>query len=156
MHRAVDAIYTWVDGWDPAHRAKRARYRPLLAGQKEDRARWRSNDELRYSLRSLHQHAPWLRKIYIVTDEQVPPWLDTAHPQIEIIDHTAIFPDRRFLPTFNSCAIEAFLHRIPGLSSHYLYLNDDFFLGRALDLSDLMTAAGCTRSCMSRLRHCRP
>src|SRR6201999_944559 len=92
--------------------------------------RWRDNGELKFSLRSLHRHAPWIRRIFIVTDQQVPDWLDTAHPKIEIVDHRAIFPDHRFLPTFNSCVIEAFLHRIPGLSAHYLYFNDDVFLGR--------------------------
>ena len=34
-------------------------------------SRFRDNDELRYSLRSLEQHAPWLRHIYIVTNGQV-------------------------------------------------------------------------------------
>ena len=72
----------------------------------------------------------------------MPDWLDTAHPQIEIVDHRAIFPDRRFLPTFNSCVIETFLHRIPGLSSHYLYFNDDMFLGRPVVPEDFLTEAG--------------
>jgi hypothetical protein len=35
-----------------------------------------------------------------------------------------------FLPTFSSPAIEANLHRIAGLSEHFLYFNDDVFLGK--------------------------
>jgi len=138
----VDAVYTWVDGDDPAHRAKRARYRPATGGKDATPERWRDNGELRYSLRSLHLHAPWIRRIFIVTDGQVPAWLDTSHPQIEIVDHTQIFPDRRLLPSFNSCVIEAFLHRIPGLASHYLYLNDDVFLGQAVTQADFLTRSG--------------
>jgi hypothetical protein len=138
----IDVVYTWVDGADPAHRAKRARYRPNMVGQDDTDERWRDNNELRYSLRSLHRHAPWIRRIFIVTDGQVPPWLETAHPQIEIVDHMAIFPDRRFLPTFNSCVIEAFLHRVPGLSSRYLYFNDDFFLGQPVTPADFVTESG--------------
>ena len=138
----IDAVYTWVDGADPAHRAKRARFRPHEDARDATAERWRDNNELRYSLRSLHRYAPWIRRIFIVTDGQVPSWLDTAHPRIEIVDHTAIFPDRRFLPTFNSCVIEAFLHRIPGLAERYLYLNDDFFLGQPVAPSDFVTESG--------------
>ncbi len=138
----IDAVYTWVDGADPAHRAKRDRYRPMRGGAAATEERWRDNGELRYSLRSLHRHAPWIRRIFIVTDQQVPDWLETAHPQIEIVDHRTIFPDDRYLPTFNSCVIEAFLHRIPGLSSHYLYFNDDLFLGRPVVPGDFLTETG--------------
>ncbi len=138
----IDAVYTWVDGADPAHRAKRARYRPMRGEAEATQERWRDNGELRYSLRALQRHAPWIRRIFIVTDQQVPDWLDTAHPQIEIVDHRAIFPDDRYLPTFNSCVIEAFLHRIPGLASHYLYFNDDMFLGQPVVPEDFLNAAG--------------
>lgn len=34
-------------------------------------SRFRDNDELRFSIRSVEQFAPWLRHIYIVTNGQV-------------------------------------------------------------------------------------
>jgi hypothetical protein len=49
------------------------------------------------------------------------------------------------LPTYNSQAIEACLHRIPGLSEHYLYLNDDFLLGREVSPEDFFTPAGLAK-----------
>ncbi|MEP4593563.1 MAG: stealth conserved region 3 domain-containing protein [Ilumatobacter sp.] len=95
--------------------------------------RFRTFDELRYSLRSVRQYVPYVRKIFIVTDRQVPPWLDSGHGQIEIVDHRDIFDDLSDLPTFNSHAIESQLHHIDGLAEHYLYVNDDVFFGRLSD-----------------------
>ena len=107
----VDVVYTWVNGADPAHAAKRAACPP---GQRDihpdglDRARFRDNEELRYSLRSLESFAPWARKVIILTDEQVPVWLNLAHPKVRIADHVECIP-ARYLPSFNSQVIEAYL-----------------------------------------------
>ncbi|QRX91951.1 stealth conserved region 3 domain-containing protein [Streptomyces noursei] len=132
----IDAVYTWVDGNDPGWLARKNAVltaRGLApAAAATDSARFRNRDELRYSLRSLDMFAPWIRTIYIVTDRQVPPWLDLTHPRVRIVDHSEIFGEDGALPTFNSHAIESQLHRIPGLSEHFLYFNDDVFLGRAL------------------------
>lgn len=92
----------------------------------------------RYSLRSLEVNAPWIRHIYIVTNGQVPAWLDTSNPRVSIIPHHLIFPNRSVLPTFSSLAIEFNLHRIPNLSETFLYFNDDVFLGRPVTPWDLM------------------
>lgn len=40
----------------------------------DDSNRYRDNQELRYSLRSIYRYAPWVRRIYIVTNGQVPNW----------------------------------------------------------------------------------
>lgn len=92
----------------------------------------------RYSLRSLETNAPWIRHIYIVTNGQVPSWLDTSNPRVSIIPHDVIFANHSVLPTFSSLAIEFNLHRIPGLSETFLYFNDDVFLGRPVTPWDLM------------------
>lgn len=139
----IDAVYTWVDGADPAWGADRdealaaiGRIRREAAGA----ARFRNRDELRYSLRSIHAHAPWLRRIHIVTAGQRPAWL-VDHPRVRVVDHREILPDDA-LPTFNSHAIETALHRIPGLSEHFLYFNDDMFLARPLEPTRFFAPAG--------------
>ena len=79
-------------------------------------------------MRSLHQQAPWIRHIYIVTDQQVPPWLDRTHAKVTVVDHRELFSAAEavhFLPTFNSHVIESVIHRIPGLSEYFLSLNND-------------------------------
>lgn len=141
----IDAVYTWVDSSDPAWQAEFAReVSHGDDGQATSRSpsRFTSREELRYSLRSLTAYAGWIRRIYIVTNGQVPPWLDTSHPRIQVVRHDEIFPDPADLPTFNSHAIEACLHRIPGLSDHYLYFNDDIFLARPLRPEHFFTAGG--------------
>ena len=123
----VDLVYMWVDGNDPAWRAKRNQY--MSGGEKKttegvNDARWRDNDELRYSLRSVEKYASWVNHIYIVTDGQCPEWLDTSNPKISIVDHKDILPAEA-LPVFNSSAIESCIHRIPGLSERFILGNDD-------------------------------
>lgn len=127
----VDMVYLWVDGNDPVWQAKRN----AVIGKTEVKSavncegRYADNDELRYSLRSLEKYAPWIRKIFIVTDGQTPHWLDTSNPRVRIVDHSEIMPPQS-LPCFNSCLIEHFLCNIPGLSERFLYANDDMYFNR--------------------------
>ncbi|MFF3489704.1 stealth family protein [Streptomyces sp. NPDC002795] len=151
VHFPVDVVYTWVDGSDPQWQRRRAAavgepYHPEAANA----ARYFSRDELRYSLRSLNLYAPWIRNIFIVTDHQVPSWLNTAHPQVHVVDHREIFTDPEALPTFNSHAIESQLHHIDGLAEHFLYFNDDVFLGRPAIPQDFFLANGLSRFFPSR------
>ncbi|WP_037854438.1 stealth family protein [Streptomyces sp. NRRL S-340] len=127
----IDVVYTWVDGSDPDWVRRRAAFsdRPYHE-EAANAARYLSRDELRYSLRSLHLYAPWVRNIYLVTADQTPQWLNTDHPRIKVVSHKEIFKDPDALPTFNSHAIESQLHHIEGLSEHFLYFNDDVMLGQ--------------------------
>ncbi|HEU5128882.1 MAG TPA: stealth family protein [Glycomyces sp.] len=129
----IDAVYMWVDGEDPEWMALRDRHLGVNGDSPAHMSGpscYISRDELKYSLRSLHAFAPFIRNVYIVTAGQTPAWLDTDAPGIRVVDHAEIFADPSVLPVFNSQAIEAQLHRIPGLSDHYLVLNDDTFFGR--------------------------
>ena len=142
VNQCIDAVYTWVDGVvsGASLRAvldsERARVLPGAAGHN----RYRSNDELRHSLRSLHAYAPWVRRVYLVTNGDVPAWLNLDCPKLRVVTHREIFEDERALPTFNSHAIELNLHRIPGLAPAFLYFNDDFFLGQRTVPGDFISA----------------
>jgi hypothetical protein len=144
MDEAIDAVYTWVDGRDPAFQEQLGRLRPHTSGDSHslDGARFHDNGELRFSLRSLELFAPWIRKVHIVTNGQVPSWIDRGHPRLSLSRHEDLFADRSVLPVFNSWAIEWQLFRIPGLSRRFLYFNDDFFLGRPVVPADFMTPDG--------------
>lgn len=165
----IDAVFTWVDGNDPDFQEARRRHAgfsppaPLpqwralsdyegtidtalgAISQAQVDGRFRDMQELRYALRSVDAFAPWIDRIHIVTNGQVPIWLDTTHPRIRIVTHDQIFPDPACLPVFNSNAIELNLHRIPDLSETFLYFNDDFFLGRPVSPNDFQTADGRPR-----------
>lgn len=142
-HNIIDLVYLWVDGNDPAWRAKRNAF---IGKAKEDpsvncKGRTADNDELKYSLRSVEMHAPWVRKVFIVTDEQTPEWLDTSNSRVKIVDLKEILPPES-LPCFNSCLIEHYLYRIPDLSEHFLYANDDMFINKEVKPKYFFTAEG--------------
>lgn len=147
----IDVVYTWVDGADPAWLERKARalgdnsWVTGVNAQTANNSRFASRDELRYSMRALHCFAPWVRRIFLVTDNQVPAWLDTEHGRVTVVSHREVFGDTGRLPTFNSQAIESRLHRIPGLSEHFLYLNDDVVLGRPVTPDMFFTPGGLTR-----------
>lgn len=140
----IDVVYMWVDGSDPAWRARKAEHSGLTA-ERDDLSsgdiRFRNRDELRYSLRSLAMHAPWVRRIHVVTDRQRPEWL-VEDERLRVVDHSEIFPDPGVLPVFNSQAIESVLHRIPGLAEHFLVMNDDGFILREQQPVQYFSAAG--------------
>ena len=142
----IDAVYTWVDGSDPDWQLAKN----LALGQADESrhetaastSRYVNRDELRYSLRSLAYFAPWIRHVYLVTADQVPAWLRLDHPRLTVVSHQELFGQRGTLPTFNSHAIESQLHHIPGLAEHFLYINDDVFLGRPLVPTSFFHANG--------------
>jgi Stealth protein CR2, conserved region 2/Stealth protein CR3, conserved region 3/Stealth protein CR1, conserved region 1/Stealth protein CR4, conserved region 4 len=150
----IDVVYTWVDGSDPEWLARRAAFAGDGAYHAEaaSAARYINRDELRYSLRSLNLNAPWVRTVYLVTDDQRPDWLDDSHPRIRVVSHREIFADPGVLPTYNSFAIETQLHHIEGLSEHFLYLNDDMFLGHPLAPQTFFLANGTAKFFYSQTR----
>ncbi|WP_406496076.1 stealth family protein [Streptomyces sp. NBC_01604] len=146
----IDVVYTWVDGSDPAWQHRRGGYgEGGYHTESANAARYISRDELRYSLRALEQNAPWVRHVFLVTDRQRPVWLNDSHPRVTVVDHTEIFEDPAALPTFNSHAIESRLHHIKGLAEHFLYFNDDMFLGSPVTPGDFFLSNGMTRTFFS-------
>ena len=145
----VDIVYTWVDDADPAWRGRMTRAKRSLGREVTENAvadeRFRNFDELRYSLRSLAQFAPWVRHVWLVTDDQTPAWLDTTHPGSTVGPHREIWSDTSVLPVFNSHAIESRLHHIPGLAEQYIYLNDDMFVGQMVAASTFFSPGGIAR-----------
>ena len=82
---------------------------------------------MRYWFRGVEKFAPWVNKIHFVTCGQIPKWLNTNNPKINLVNHSDYIPEK-YLPTFNSNAIEINLHRIEELSEKFVYFNDDMFL----------------------------
>lgn len=139
----IDLVYLWVDGNDPKWQAKHDAFCGNLSRDAElnGKNRYANNDELKYSLRSIAMYAPWVRKVFIVTDNQVPAWLDTSNPKVRIVDHAEIMPAES-LPCFNSSLIEHFLYKIPGLAEHFLYANDDMYINKEVTPDDFFTREG--------------
>lgn len=136
MDFEIDALLPWVDGDDPVLNAKRSKYLTGAAESNDDIAgatRYKGIGEIKYSVASILRFAPFVRKIFIITDGQDPclgPFIEKHFPgqssKIEIIDHSVIFKGyEHALPVFNSNAIEALLWNIPQMSEHIIYSNDD-------------------------------
>lgn len=150
----IDLVYTWVDGADREWQRSKDRAKAAVDGvvfteRSDDESRFADHDELRYSLRSVEQFAPWVRHVWIVTAGQRPAWL-AENERVTVVDHREIWPDTTQLPNFNSHAIEANLHRIPGLAEHFLYLNDDFFFGRPVSPELFFRGSGVGNAFLSR------
>lgn len=134
----VDIVYTWVNMGDPNWVSL---WDTAFPDKPIDRDRYSSRDELLYSLRALCKFLPWFHKIHIVSNCSRPAWLK-ENPRINWVTHEDIFTDNLQLPTFNSHAIEACLHRIPGLSERFIYFNDDMFLAAPIYYSDFFDSFG--------------
>lgn len=142
----VDIVFSWVDGSSSEFQRRRAeRMGAYVVGDGDDHAaRFRQVDELRYALRSVHMFAPWIRTIWIATDSPAPAWLKD-HPRVRIVRSEEFFADPSVLPTHNSHAVEAQLHRIPGIAEHFLYSNDDMFFGRPVRPELFFSPSGVTK-----------
>lgn len=147
----IDAVYTWVDDSAPGYAEALAQQ----ARSEHDRNPNRTRDNLellRFSLRSLQRYAPWIRRVVLVTQRpQIPAWLEISEPSLRIVHHDEIF-EPEHLPTFNSFAIVANLHRISGLSRHFLYLSDDHLFAGPVSRSDFFWPDGAQKLYFSRRR----
>ena len=140
----IDWVFSWVNGEDPDWKQLFAQWAPEIQTDAVDKSRFETRDDLKYALRSLDEYAPWIRTVYVLTNCKPPAWLDLSIPRIKWIDHSEVF-DQDSLPTFSSHAIETVLHKIPGLSEHFVYSNDDFFLMRPTLKSDFFYGNGLAR-----------
>ena len=142
----IDAVITWVDGNDVNWQDKINPYleKKIDWSNKKETIRFQSIDEISYCVKSIIKFAPFIRNIFIVTDNQVPEGLDRLMKlsskigvNLEVIDHTVIFRDyENYLPCFNSISIISMLFRIPGLAEHFIIFNDDTFLMKAVSKND--------------------
>ena len=145
----IDAVLTWVNGNDPALRAERSKYLTSNGEDKfEDIAgndRFIQSNEIRFAVASILRFAPYIGRIFIVTNRQNPEldgfvaanFPDSKVPVI-IVDQNELFGGyEQYLPVFNSIAVETMIWRIPGLSEKFIYMNDDFFFAGPSVMEDL-------------------
>lgn len=121
----IDFVICWVDGSDSEWQQKKAFYNGT-SYQNPD-VRYRDWNILKYWFRAVEEYAPWVHKIYFVTDNQHPVWLNSNHPQLVLVNHQDYIPEK-YLPTFNSNTIEVNFHRIKDLSEHFVAFNDDMYI----------------------------
>lgn len=137
----MDAVYTYVDGDDPAWRAGYAE----AAGIPLSDIRFRDHGELALSVRLLMLHCPWVRRVHVVhAGDGVRPDTLAALERAVPAGRLRVVPQRTLVDggCYSSCAVEARLWRLPGLTPTFLYLNDDMMVGRPLPLAAFVGDGG--------------
>lgn len=121
----IDFVLPWVDGNDIEWQKDKAKYSGMKFSD-ESVARFRDWDNLQYIFRGIEKFTPWVNKVHFITYGHLPKWLNTENPKLNIVCHKD-FIDEKYLPVFSCNPFEVNLHKIPGLSEHFVYLNDDIF-----------------------------
>lgn len=118
----IDYVFPYVDCTKAQWQNQYKQYNNVI-----DFQRFNAHEELlKYKFRAIEKWMPWISVIHMIVSDpdQVPDWIDQT--KVHIVLHKDFIP-AEYLPTFNSCAIEMFLHRIPGLSEKFIYANDDMY-----------------------------
>ena len=127
----VDFVFPYVNGEDPVWQSQFTAYCNEHGIKFNEPPRFRDWGLLKYVFRSISLNLPFVRTVHMIvsSDSQVPEWVNRKN--VNIVLHKDIIP-KEFLPTFNSTAIEMFIHRIPNLSERFLYSNDDIYAVKEL------------------------
>lgn len=135
--KPIDLVYCWVDRKDPKYINRHKKHLKIKTNAIITHGL--QYNELLYSIRSVEKYASWIRKIFIVTDKQVPKWFK-KNEKIIIVDQATILPTKK--PCFNTNALESCFYKIPGLSEHWLLASDDYFFGNHVEKSYFFTEDG--------------
>lgn len=143
----IDIVIPWVDGEDPVLQSKRKQAQNRLSGNENitgepelnGEYRYRDSGLLKYVFRSIDKFAPWVNRVFFVTDNQRPDWLNVENPRLTLVNHDDYIP-KQWLPTFSSNPILLNLHRIEGLSNNFILFNDDMLINKPVAPSDFFAS----------------
>ncbi|KAJ3309777.1 hypothetical protein HDV04_005626 [Boothiomyces sp. JEL0838] len=133
----VDVVITWVNGSDPNWISTKQTVSEKWQNktgefQQNSNANRRFRDflQLRTAFRSIELNAPWVRRVFLVTDSQTPSFLQTNNSRLRMVSHSDLYKYMKLEqqdPLYNSIAIQSMIHKIPTISSPFLLLDDDSF-----------------------------
>lgn len=128
----IDFVVTWLDSSDPIWIKEYNKYKGITSEGDQSSARFRNWDLFKYWFRAVEAYAPWVNKVFLITNGTFPKWIDASNPKLVLVNHSDYIPER-LLPTFNSCTIELFINRITRLSEHFVYFNDDCYINAPIN-----------------------
>lgn len=134
--RTIDYVVPMVFHDDPLWRSDlKAANSQYDDGNLIDFVRFRSWHTEHLLIQCVRRFMPFVRTVFVILarESQKRAWMDEEG--VTVVYHRDIIP-AEYLPTFNSCCIEMFLHRLPGLSERFLYGNDDMYPLSPLTESD--------------------
>lgn len=135
----IDFVVLWVDGEDKKWQEKKESFlksdKNSTFNGNDKNVRYRDYGTLKFFFRSVAKYAKWVHRIYLITDNQCPRWLNTQNPTVKIIDHKDFIP-KEYLPVFNSNTIELNIGNIDELAENFVLFNDDMFLNKEVKAKD--------------------
>ena len=153
----IDFVITWGSNDDPEWRKQYAYY-SAKAGRNVDSSvyRYRSWDMLHFLFRGIDKFAPWVNKVYFITNANPPKWMNTKHPKLVVLHDKDVVPEQ-YMPTFSCFPIEFNFHRIEGLSEKFVYFCDDMFILDHVDPTHFFKKGlPCDIGIMSAICHYKP
>ena len=117
----IDFVVTWVDNNDSNWRKVKDYYAEqcgMNADMNSD-ARYRDWELMKYWFRAVEKHAPWVNKVYFITESHVPKWINLDCKKLVHVKHSDYINSKN-LPTFNSNVIELNVHNLEELSEHFV------------------------------------
>ena len=102
----IDFVVTWVNNKDVDWRKRKSEFEKEynIFQDLNSEERYREWGLMKYWFRAVEKYAPWVNKIYFITEGHVPNWLDVNHPKLVHVKHED-YIEKQFLPTFNSNVI---------------------------------------------------
>lgn len=136
----IDFVVSWVND---AHKEWQDEKKRYAKEERDDKSssRFRETGLFKYWFRSVELYAPWVNHIYLITNGQLPEFLNVNNKKITVVNHQEII-DNNALPTFNSNAIEVNIDKITSLSENFVVFNDDMFINKPLNPSDFFSYDG--------------
>lgn len=131
----IDVVIYWVDGNDSKWIEKKNRYVQNSSEESSGNKRYRDWENLVYIFRGIEKFMPWVHKVFFISDDQIPSWLNINCEKLNYVRHTDYIPSE-YLPTFSSHPIELNFHRIKDLSEHFIVFNDDMFVIKPMKPED--------------------
>ena len=149
----IDYVFPYVDPSDKEWQ-KTWEQMCLKHGKKIDKNsnRYRDYGTLKFLFRCLANNMPWINKVHMIVEResQIPSWLNTD--SVDVVFHDQII-DKHNLPTYNSNTIEMYIHRIPGLTEHFIYGNDDMYPINSTTPGDWFTSDGTPKIFIKHIKY---
>ena len=127
----IDVVVGWVNKED---RKWRDEYNKTVGDLPDDK-RYRTHGELELCISSICKYLPWVRTIYVVTECEVTPYIK-QNRKVKLISQRELFDTNVAQPNYNSNVIQAYWHKIPGLSEIFICGDDDCFVGKPMKKED--------------------
>lgn len=130
----MDAVISYVNGCEKVWRTE---YNKHYFFKNSTYSKFYDWGTLKYVLRGISTYMPYIKNVFLLVSniEQIPDYVD--QDKVHIVLHKDFIPEE-YLPTFNSCTIEMFLHNIKDLGDEFIYFNDDMIPIAPIAYNDLM------------------